>query len=478
MKNNFRLIGLLITLFLVWMHYGAARSLTDHQPKPATPPTYFVIKNVTVIPMTSPNKVVYHTTVVIKNGHIESLHGSFTKGAVIIDGTGKWLIPGLIDMHVHPPTDFSLHPGMPTQPPSFTFNTQDLMAPYIANGVTTFLNLNATVESFCQRKEIQKGYVVGPRMAMAALINGGVGPGRTANTPEEGRQAVQDAKHEGYEFIKVYSQLSTETFTAIIDEANKLGLKTVGHIPNAFQGKLEQAFVPYFGMIAHAEEFSKHAKDFSDQEAQRFAQLTKQNGTWLSPTLTAMVWIADQTRSLDALKALPTLAYVHPLLQSKWLTANTYYRNTSPERVAYFEKIVKFHAQLVRAFKEAGVPMVAGTDAGISGVVWGFSLHDELDLLAKAGLTPEEVLASATRLSATWLGMDSELGTIEAGKLADLVLLEANPLDNVANTRKIAGVFVNGQWIAKHQLHTMLVDLSKRNEASKDRFNWKKLTGN
>ncbi|GAB3743030.1 hypothetical protein GCM10028816_53210 [Spirosoma lituiforme] len=290
---------------------------------------------------------------------------------------------------------------MPTQPPSVTFNTQDLMTPFITNGVTTIVNLNANVEAFCQRKEVQKGYVIGPRMAMAALINGGVGPGRRANTAEEGRQAVQDAKNEGYELIKLYSQWSAETFVAIVDEAAKVGLKTVGHNPNAFQGKLKQAFVPHFDLVAHAEEFAKHARDFSEQEAQRFAGLAKQNGTWLSPTLIAVVRIAEQVRSLDSLKQLSTLQYVHPLLQSKWLTANSYNRNSSPERIAYFKKLVRFHVQLVRAFKALGVPIVAGTDAGVSGVVWGFSLHDELALLAQAGLTPEEVLASATRLPAT-----------------------------------------------------------------------------
>ncbi|GAB3960523.1 amidohydrolase family protein [Spirosoma harenae] len=344
------------------------------------PRKVFIIKDVNIIAMTSPNKVVYQATIVINNGYIESINGAMPKQAQIIDGTGKWLMPGLIDIHVHPPTDFSLHPGRPTQPPSFTFNTQDLMTPFIANGVTTIVNLNANIEAFCQRKEVQKGYVTGPRMAMAALINGGVGPGRRANTAEEGRQAVQDAKNEGYELIKLYSQLSTETFLAIIDEAAKLGLKTVGHIPNAFQGKLEQAFVPHFDMVAHAEEFSKHAQDFSAQEAERFARLAKQNGTWLSPTLVAMVRIAEQVRSLDRLIALPTLQYVHPLLQSKWVTANNYNKNASPVRTAYFDKLVKFHFQLVRAFQATGVPIVAGTDAGVSGVVWGFSLHDELEL--------------------------------------------------------------------------------------------------
>ena len=131
---------------------------------------------------------------------------------------------------------------------------------------------------------------------------------------------------------------------------------------------------------------------------------------------------------------------------------------------------------IVCVFKEAGVPMVAGTDAGTSGVVGGFSLHDELELLQEAGLTPEEALAFATRLSAVWLGLDSEIGTIEAGKLADLILLDANPLD-AKNIRRISGVFVNGRWLDQAKLKAMLADLSKRNTAAKDKYDWKKTIG-
>ena len=438
-------------------------------------PQQFAIKNVNIIPMTSPNTVINNATICISGNQIASINGEIPKNTKIIDGKGKWLMPGLIDMHVHSPIDAGpFGPKLPTQGATLFFDLQDIMTLYNANGVTTIFELSAKAEHFGQRNEIGKGAVIGPRMALAITIDGGEGQGTKVNTPQEGRQAVRSAKAEGYEFIKVYAYLNVETYKAIIEEANKQQLKVIGHIPDAFKGKLKEAFVSGFGMVAHAEELTNYAVDYSESEAQEMAELLKTNGTWLSPTLTTMERILSQVKSLDELKALPSLQYVHPLLQSKWLTANKYNKMSSPKQIAHFEKYVKFNLLLVKACKAAGVPIVAGTDAGTSSVVPGFSLHDELELLAKAGLTNEEVLNSATRLSAQWLGIDKQIGTVETGKLADLILLEANPLNDIKNTRKIAGVFINGRWLDKTKIQTTLSDLSKRNTANKDKFDWKK----
>lgn len=161
-------------------------------------------------------------------------------------------------------------------------------------------------------------------------------------------------------------------------------------------------------------------------------------------------------------------------MQNKWLTANNYNRGTNPQRIKHLEELVDFNNRLVKAFHEAGIPVVAGTDAGSSGVIWGYSLHDELRLLVKAGFTPEEALVSATRLPATWLGIEAQTGTVEVGKYADLVLLDANPLDDIQNTRKIAGVFFNGRWVDREKIDAMLSGLAAWNAANKDKFDWKK----
>lgn len=442
--------------------------------EPETQEQLFAIKNVNIIPMTLENEIIKNATVVVEGNKIASINEAIPNGAVVIDGTGKWLIPGLIDMHMHGFADINFGDTYPTKGATFFVDNQDVMTLWVANGVTTILDLNARVDNFGQRNEILKGNIIGPRIALAALINGGDGGGRIANTPSDGRQTVRLAKAAGYDFIKVYSQLNEETYQAIVDEASQQGLKVVGHIPNAFRGKLEEAFVPNFGLVAHAEEFAKHAKDYSDEDIQRFAKLAKENGTWLSPTLVVIERVADQARSLDSIPNLQGFQYIHPLMQNKWMTSNQYNRGTSPERVARLEKMIEFNSRLVKAFKEAGVPIVAGTDAGSSGVIWGYSLHDEIRLLVEAGLSPEEALISATRLPATWLEIDDKIGTVEAGKFADLVLLNANPLDDIQNTRKISGVFFNGRWVDKQTLDMMLSDLAKKNTDNRDKFEWKK----
>jgi imidazolonepropionase-like amidohydrolase len=466
----------LLPSFLLLLLVTACNPKLQLKEKAHNQPPIYAIKNVNVIPMTRGGEVHKVATVIINNRKIVSLNGPMPPDAVIIDGKSKWLIPGLIDMHVHVPTDINFGLQFPTRAASIFFSTQDVMTPFVANGITTIFDLNSKAEHFGQRNEIARGDAIGPRMALAALIDGGEGSGRRANTPAEGRQTVSTVKAEGYEFIKVYSHLNIETYIAVIDEANKQGLKVIGHIPNGFRGKLKDAFIPHFGMVAHAEEFAKRTSDFSDDEAKRFAELAKENGTWLAPCLMTVVSIADQVHSLDYLTASPSLQYVHPLLQSKWLKSNNYFKGSDPGTVDHLKKVIDFNSRLVKAFKEAGVNIVAGTDTGTSGVVGGFSLHDEIELLVEAGLTPLEALASGTCLPALWLGIDSEVGTIEVGKYADLVLLDNNPIDDIKNTRKIAGVFLNGKWLDKVVLDKLLSDLSKRNSALKDKFDWKKRT--
>ncbi len=437
----------------------------------------YAIKNINIIPMTKENKVIENATVLIKENKIYAINKQIPENAKIIDGIDKWLIPGLIDMHVHTLADGSPFVIYPTKGPLVSFNTQYNMTPYIANGVTTVFELGARTEHFGQRNEIIRGDVIGPRMALAKII-GGKKSNPIAKNPADGRNAVRFAKEEGYEFIKVYTWLNEETFKAVIDEAEKQNMKVIGHIPVAFKGKeAKDFFIPHFSLIAHAEELSKQTDDYSYKKAQEFARLAKKNETWLIPNLINMVSISNQAKSLENIKSSFGFEYVHPLMQSKWLTANKF-EGSSTETINGFQKQTNFHTLLVKAFKEAGVPILAGTDSGISGIIWGFSIHDELRLLTEAGLSNEEVLASATRLAANWLKIDDKIGTIETGKFADLVLLEENPLVNINNTRKISGVFINGNWIDRSKIDVMLSEVEQWNNENKKEYNWKELLNN
>jgi len=475
MKSYFKNLLLLVIIIA----YGCANPTSNkiQKEKEQGIKTY-VIKNVNIIPMTENNEVIENATIVIQNQKIISINDTIPTNAKTIDGTGKWLIPGLIDMHVHTNADLNFRENSATQGATFFMDTQDVMTTYVANGVTTIFELGGRVEHFGQRNEIANSKVIGPRMAIAPMINGGNpnNGGRIVNNENDARQAVRSVKAEGYNFIKAYSHLNIESFQAVVDEANKQGLKVVGHIPDAFKGKTEEAFVLNFGLVAHAEEFSKQIRnqEKTKEDAQRFAQMSRKNNTWLIPNLIAIVKIRDQVQSLDSISSMESLKYVHPLIQDKWLNSNNYNKHSSPEFINYLDSLITFHKEMVVAFKDAGVPMVAGTDAGVSGVVTGFALHDELELLVEAGLTNEEALISATRLPSEWLEINEIVGTIEVGKYADLILLDANPLENIKNTRTIKGVFVNGKWVDKDKIDIMLSDLAKWNSENLDEYKWSK----
>ncbi|HEY0648027.1 MAG TPA: amidohydrolase family protein [Phenylobacterium sp.] len=387
-----------------------------------------------------------------------------------VDGRGKWLLPGFTDMHVHLPNDgFARMLPKPARAGFPRIDTQDQLTPFVANGVTQVFNLSALAESVGQATEVETGRALGPHIANAAMIDGvppiWTGLARGVASPSDGRQAVRDAETEGYRFIKVYSRLDLATFLAVVEEARGRGMRVLGHIPDAVRGHTEAAFVPGYDLVVHAEEYAKQSPDLNDADIRRFADLARRNGTWLTPTLTTSQWVFLQTRSLDELRALPTLRYLHPMLAHSWLADNTYARRATPERLARFERIVDFDRRLARTFAEAGVPQMVATDAMNPGMVPGFSIHDELLAMAEAGLSNADVLAGATRLPAEWLGVERDRGTIEVGKRADLVLLDADPLADLRSTRAIHGVLLGGRWLPRAELDARLAALAERNAA-------------
>ena len=447
-----------------------ASSLAWGQPMQTPPP--LAIEHVTVLPMTSDGGVLHDQTVTLRNGRIEGIETSTRvrvgAGVRRVDGRGKYLMPSLTDAHIHLENDrilrmFLQNPNIPAG----TIRTEDIFLPYVANGVLQVFDLSATSETVGQRDEVESGRVTGPHVAMAAMIYGPdpiwpVGMTRVAATPSDGRQAVRDASAEGYDIIKVYSRLDLPTFTAIVDEARRLHMPVVGHIPQRGKGITEKFFQPGFGMVAHAEEFAQQTDLPSERDIARYVEMAKRNGTWLTGTLSLDERLLEETLHPESLKARPELRFLTPLVYAMVTEHNPYVAQAKPQRVDYLRSIVDFNRDLIQAFAAADIPVLAGTDTPVPGMVPGFALHDEMEAMVRYGLSKKQVLEGATRLPAEWLGVAGDRGVVATGKRADLLLLDADPMEDVANTRRIAAVLVGGRLLTRSELDQQMEALDKR----------------
>jgi imidazolonepropionase-like amidohydrolase len=438
------------------------------------------IEHVAVVPMTTEGRTSEDMTVIVRDGRIATITPAgkalLPADAERIDGHGKWLMPALVDMHTHLENDRLLRlymhlPGIPAD----TVRTQDILTPYLANGVLQVFDLSAMPETVGQNAEVESGRAFGPHIAMAAMIDGEPpilpeGITRVAATPEAGRQAVRDAADDGYAFIKAYGHLDLATFTAIVDEARSRKMRVIGHIPQRVKGITEKFFQPGYDMVAHAEEFAEQTAEPSEADIPRYVAMARRNGTWLVATLSLDERILQQVKGADSLKDRSELRFLNPLLQMVVLKHNPYVAASSPQMIAHMQRVVDFNRKLVRAFTKAGIPVLSGTDSPVPGVVPGFSLHDELEAMAKAGMTQEQVLAGATRLPAQWLGISDDRGTATVGKRADLLLLDGDPLRDVANTRRIAAVIDNGRYLPRSDLDRRMRELDARYTALREQL--------
>lgn len=386
---------------------------------PAQTSKGLAITHVTVIDCTGaapkPN-----STVLIGDGHISVVGPSdrvtIPAGVRVIDGSGKFLIPGLWDMHGH-----------------LTDATDDAFPLLIMNGVMGVRDMGGDLAQIDRwRSEIDKGLRVGPHIIRAGpFVDGpkeGVSNRLTVRTPEEARQAVHNLKAKGVDFIKVHNALPPEAFFALMDEARKEHLPVAVHLPqgvsSAEASDAGAASLEHIETINESALWRKGATAKTVEQAvdenlgpagQELFQRLAKNGTWYVPTLIAyergfVLWSNDP----EALRP----------------------------RLEVHEKQI----ELVRMMHKAGVSMMAGSDFSDWALVPGVDLHNELALLVEAGFSPMEALQAATLNPAKFLGKTDAFGTIEAGRAADLTLLDANPLEDISHTRKINAVVLDGKF--------------------------------
>ena len=423
-----------------------------------------------VVPMDR-ERVLADQTVVVVDGRIAALgpaaEVSVPAGALRIDATGRYLMPALSDMHVHVEGEsWDAVLGAEAKAASRNPPFEDFLFPYVANGVTTVQVLSGTHELLPVRGRIAEGALLAPRLILARMIDG---PDKAwppplsswVSTAQEARDATRKAKAEGYDKMKVYSFLTKETYDAVIATAKEQKMDVVGHIPNA----LSVEYVVDSGqkMISHTEEVAKQADgDYSDGRISYYAKRIADGGVWMTPTLVTTRRILDEFADPDGLFASPEAAYyAHPIQRDIWsFIANMYRNMPAADRERIRADFEKFQKPFTKVFHDAGGQLMTGTDALLPRLVPGFALHQELHELVAVGLTPYEALRSSTTVPYEYLGESAEAGTIEVGKRTDLLLLDANPLEDISNASRIRGVLMRGRWIGKPEIDRRMGEIA------------------
>jgi imidazolonepropionase-like amidohydrolase len=446
---------------------------------PAFAQSSLIIHNVAIVDTTD-GRLHPHRTVIVRDGKIAevtdaTLAMGHKKHDIDVNGTGKFLIPGLWDMHVH----MVFGDWFP--------RSKEISLPlFVASGVTGVRDMGGELDTLQQwRKEISAGTMIGPRMVISGPMLDGPQPRFPSSiaikTPEDGRKAVDELKRRGADFIKLQSLIPRDAVFAIADEARKQDIPFVGHVPdsvraseasNAGQKSFEHLIGIFEGSSPLEDEFLKGPKGpgkflstYDPERAAKLFALLAKNHTWQCPTL---VWerggnLIELSNFAHDPHAKYVPAYWKNVTWKRFADQVIHEFNTDDSLTR--RRFVDKELEVVKAMQRAGIPFLAGTDTAAGVYVFpGFSLHEELQRFVAAGFTPIEALQTATLNPAKFLGMEDRLGTIEKGKLADLVLLDANPLDDIRNTQKIAGVVVNGRYLSRVDLDKML---AKVEEAAK-----------
>lgn len=450
------------------------------QQKPGPSSELLILTNVNIVDTRS-GQVRQHLTVVIKNGRIASIARVALIGGGrdvhVVNASGKYLVPGLWDMHVHSAGG-----------PAAAWDQHIIFPLEIANGVTGIRDMGGDPDLLRQRRQrIEKGELLGPRLVMAGpFLSDGKSDAETiaVNTPAEGRQAVDTLKKQDVDFIKVLS-VSRDSYLAIAEEAARQHLPFAGHVPltvsasqasSSGQHSIEHLSGILLACSARESELrqqqlqARARQDWesyseagaqvmtsysSDKASGLFIQL-RHNATWQVPTL---VWhqadahLDDPDITTDA-----RLKYVPASVREQWLPERLL-KQTTPKQRSALKQAAERYLELTRAMHRAGVPFLAGTDGPDPYVFPGFSLHDELELLVQAGFTPAQALQTATFYPAQFLGKLDQYGVVEKGRVADLVLLAGNPLEDIRNTRKIEAVVVGGKLYSRDDLDKILAEV-------------------
>jgi imidazolonepropionase-like amidohydrolase len=405
-----------------------------------------VFRNVTIVPMDA-NRVLAAQAVIVRGSTIAAIGPARTTsvpaGATTIDGTGKFLMPGLADLHVHLPG-----PNTPAQ------RTADELFLYLANGITTVRSMAGFDRHLRLRDGVNGGELPGPTLILA-------GPGldgQRVKTPEDGEREVRQQKANGFDLVKILPGLSLASYDAIVRTAREVRMPFAGHVPadvgiqHALEGGQET--------IEHLDgylELLGGRQPLSTDAMLPIVVRTKQAGAWNVPTMAVMA-VNVGTVENGELLARPELEYIAASYADDWLRLRA--RANIPKDIATI--IQTNRMRLLKLLHDQGARLLFGTDSPQLFNVPGFSIHRELGMMADAGMSPYEVLRSGTEQVGAYL--KRQCGTVTVGACADLVLLDANPLQDVGNVNRIGGVMVRGRWFSSAEIRQELARIRARPE--------------
>ena len=423
---------------------------------------------VNVVPMDS-ERVLANQTVVVRGEEIVSVGpadaAQIPEGARQIAAEGQWLMPGLAEMHGHVPG------------PDDPAYLEDVLFLYVANGVTTVRNMAGNPSHLALRERIAEGEVLGPKLyAASPFLNPDV-----AGTPEEARQAARDYHAAGYDLIKMGS-VPTDAYVALADTAHEVGIPFGGHVPEdvGLTGALDarQTSIDHFDryiefLVPEGADTAGRPRGFfgsgwvdlaDESRIPEAVQRTVAAGTWNVPTLSLVEHLASP-ETPEAMIARPEMRYMPKHVLDGWAQAKREFGERADFQPEATRRLVELRQRLLRDLHAAGAPIALGSDAPQFFNVPGFSIHYEMRMMQAAGLTPYEVLATGTREAARYFGPQERSGTIAPGQRADLILLTANPLEDLANVQQRAGVMVRGRWLPEEEIQARLEQIAERTAA-------------
>lgn len=427
------------------------------RPAAQQPPAAVVIERVNVIPMDR-ERVLPDQTVVVEDGRISAITSpgaaSVPEGATRVDGRGRYLIPALAEMHAHVPGGQASVPA-----------AERVLFMYVANGIGTIRSMLGDPAHFQLRERAARGEIVAPAM----YLSGPSFNGQTAATPQAAAARVAEQKKAGYDLLKIHPGVPRAGFDALAAAAAGEGIRFAGHVP-ADVG-LARALEAKFWTIDHLDGYVEALAGAGAPPAQLFGinlvdrvdesripalvKATRDAGTWIVPTQILLEnWYGPDT--IETMRAWPEMRFASAAEIGQWVA--TKQENMKAYPPDQRQRFIALRRRLIEALHDGGVGILLGSDAPQTWNVPGFSIHRELATYVASGLSPFEALVTGTRAVAEHLGTTGSAGTVAAGKRADLVLLDGNPLEDISSTSRIAGVLIGGRWIPRDEIDRRLAE--------------------